>query len=372
VSFIPFELERWQSTWEHRVRFNLSESGVHPLPVHELLELAGEGSGHLADTRLGYSQADGSDELRSAIAALYPGASERDVLVTVGSSEANFITCWTLLQPGDRVAVLTPLYRQTWGLAQNLGARVAEFGLRPERGWEPDAEDIGRAITPGTKLVVVTNPNNPTGHVLSAEARNHILDRVRASGAWLLADEVYQGAERSGALTESFWGSYERTIVVNGLSKAYGLPGLRIGWLVGPPEFKEAVYQRHDYTVICPTVLSDRLACCALRAREKILARTRGILNENYPVLVQWLEQFGDRMDWRAPQCGAICFVRYRGTLEALDLAERVRAEESILLEPGEHFGWPRHLRMGYGNAPAEFRQALDALGPPLRRLLSV
>jgi len=185
VPFIPFELERWQSTWEHRVRFNLSESGVHPLPVHELLQLAGEDFTRIADIRLGYSQSDGTDELRSAIAALYPGASERHIIVTVGSSEANFITCWTLLQPGARVAVLAPLYRQTWGLAQNLGASVAEFALRPERGWEPDPDDVDRAIAPGTTLVVVTNPNNPTGHVLSDESRALIVELARRAGAWL-------------------------------------------------------------------------------------------------------------------------------------------------------------------------------------------
>jgi len=247
---------------------------------------------------------------------------------------------------------------------------VTQVPLRPEDDWRLDPAELDRAVRSGTKLIVVTNPNNPTGRVLSPTEREAIVASADTVGAWLLADEVYQGAERSGVTTESFWGSYERTIVVNGLSKAYGLPGLRIGWLVAPPEFKDAVYQRHDYTVICPTVLSDYLARCALRARSKILARTRGILNENYPVLAGWLEQFGHRMGWREPDCGAICFVNYRGALEALDLAERIREEESILLEPGEHFGLPRSLRMGYGNAPAEFRQALEALGPPLRRLL--
>src|SRR3989475_6772074 len=161
VRFVPFELERWQSTWENRVRFNLSESGVHPLSIQELLGLAGASALPLLEVRLGYSQSNGTDLLRGRIAALYPGVSPDQILVTSGSSEANFCVCWRLIEPGDKVAVMLPNYLQAWGLAQNFGAQVLGFPLRPERQWEPTAEEIRTAIAPGTKLVVVTNPHNP-------------------------------------------------------------------------------------------------------------------------------------------------------------------------------------------------------------------
>lgn len=370
MTFIPFELERWQSEWEHHVNHNLSESGVHPLKARELLELAGASPDALQDIGLGYSQADGTLELRSAIAGLYPGATLDNVIVTVGSSEANFISSWTLIEPGDHVATLVPLYRQIWGLAKNFGANVAEFALKRELGWEPDPNDIIAAIPEHTKLVVVTNPNNPTGHVLSDESRDLIVERTRAAGAWLLCDEVYQGAERLGETTESFWGCYERVIVVSGLSKAYGLPGLRIGWAVCPPEFRQAVYTRHDYTVICPTPLSDYLARCALGARDKVLSRTRRILNENYPTLTDWLAQFGDGFDWIDPDCGAICFAGYRSSIDAMELAERVRLANSVLIQPGDHFGFERHIRLGFGNEPATFKSALEAMEPTMKECL--
>ncbi len=204
--FVPFDLERWQSTWENRVRFNLSESGVHPLSVQELLGLAAASAVPLLEVRLGYAQSNGSDLLRERIAALYPGASPDQVLVTTGSSEANFVTCWRLLEPGDKVAVMMPNYLQTWGLAQNFGAQAKAFQLHEKEGWEPYAEEIRTAIAPGTKLVVVTNPHNPTGHVLGDAARKTILDRAAEVGAWILVDEVYQGAERGGKTTQSFWG----------------------------------------------------------------------------------------------------------------------------------------------------------------------
>jgi aspartate/methionine/tyrosine aminotransferase len=373
VRFVPFELERWQSTWENRVRYNLSESGVYPPSIQELLALAHAPAGPLLDVRLGYSQSNGTDLLRQRIARLYPGASPDQILVTTGSSEANFLICWRLLEPGDRVAVMLPNYLQTWGLAQNFGAQVRGFALQEEAGWEPAAAEVESAIAPGTKLVVVTNPHNPTGHVLSPAMRQLIVARAAAAGAWLLADEVYQGAERDGPTTPSFWGSYERTIVVNGLSKAYGLPGLRIGWIVAPPGFAAEAWARHDYTTIGPAGASDQLASVALepRVRDRLLERTRRIIKSNYPVLEAWLLGFGDTFTWHPPEAGAICLVRYHHGIDALALVEQLRAHHSVLLVPGEHFGLTHHLRFGFGEAPGQFREALAATGRGLKQVFS-
>ena len=373
MRFVPFELERWQSTWENRVRFNLSESGVHPLSVQELLGIAGASAVPLLEVRLGYSQSNGTDLLRQRIATLYRGASPDQVLVTTGSAEANFVACWRLLEPGDKVAMLLPSYLQIWGQAQNLGAQVRGFHLHASHGWEPFPEEIRAAIAPGTKLVVVTNPHNPTGHVLSDEARRVILERTREVGAWLLADEVYAGAERDGRTTPSFWGSYDKLICVSGLSKAYGLPGLRIGWLVAPPAFAAESWARHDYTTIGPAGPSDHLATVALTpaVRDKIIERTRRILNANYPVMEEWLKRFGDTFSWHAPKAGAICYVKYRQTVGALDLVERIRAEHSVLLVPGDHFGAPNHIRFGFGNELSELQAALAETERGLKRIFT-
>ena len=373
TKFVPFELERWQSTWENRVRFNLSESGVHPLTIQELLGLAGASAMPLLEVRLGYSQSNGTDLLRERIAALYPGVSPEQVLVTTGSSEANFCVCWRLIEPGDKVAVIVPNYMQTWGLTQNFGAQVRPIQLHEKEGWEPYAEEIRAAIAPGTKLVVVTNPHNPTGHILSEASRQVIVERAREVGAWLLADEVYQGAERDGHTTQSFWGSYDKVIVVNGLSKAYGLPGLRIGWIVAPPGFTQEAWARHDYTTIGPSGASDHLAALALepRVREKLLERTRRILTANYPVLETWLKTFGDTFSWHPPQAGAICWVRYRQAIPGPEIAEKVRAQHSVLLVPGEHFGMPSFLRFGFGDDLKRFQEALVETERGLRRLFT-
>ena len=373
MRFVPFELERWQSTWENRVRFNLSESGVHPLTIQELLGLAGASAVPLLEIRLGYSQSNGTDLLRDRIAGLYPGATRDQVIVTNGSAEANFVSCWRLIEPGDKVAMMMPNYLQLWGQAQNHGAHVRGFHLHPANRWEPYPEEVRAAIAPGTKLVVVTNPHNPTGHVLSEEMRRLILERTKEVGAWLLADEVYTGAERDGKTTPTFWGSYDKLICVHGLSKAYGLPGLRIGWLVAPPEFAAEAWARHDYTTIGPSGASDHLAALALApgTRERILERTRRILTANYPVLEEWLKRFGDTFTWHPPDAGAICLARYRQGISALELVEKVRAEHSVLLVPGDHFGLPNHIRFGFGEELDHFQEALAETERGLKRVFT-
>ncbi|HXM39462.1 MAG TPA: aminotransferase class I/II-fold pyridoxal phosphate-dependent enzyme [Gemmatimonadales bacterium] len=374
TKFVPFELERWQSTWENRVRFNLSESGVHPLTIQELLGLAGASAVPLLEVRLGYSQSNGTDLLRERIAALYPGVSPDQVLVTTGSAEANFVTCWRLVEPGDKVAVMMPNYLQSWGLAQNFGAQVRPIQLHEKEAWEPYAEEIRTAIAPGTKLVVVTNPHNPTGHILSDESRKVILERAAEVGAWILADEVYQGAERDGKTTPSFWGSgYEKVIVVNGLSKAYGLPGLRIGWIIAQPGFSQETWARHDYTTIGPSGASDHLAAVALEphVREKLIDRTRRILQSNYPVLEAWLKRFGDTFTWHPPQAGAICWARYRQALPGTEVVEKLRAQHSVLLVPGDQFGMPGFLRFGFGDELQHLQEALAETERGLRRLFT-
>jgi len=258
--------------------------------------------------------------------------------------------------------VQVPNYLQTWGFARSIGADVSTFPLEFDRGWDPDPDAMRSAIREDTKLVVVTNPNNPTGHVLSADARRAILDRVQQVGAWLLVDEVYQGAERTGDETESWWGQYDRVIVTNGLSKAYGLPGLRIGWIVGPPGLIADTWRRHDYTVICPSALSDFLAIRVLAARHPILERTRRIIRDNYQVLEAWLRSLEDLFEWQAPEAGAICLVQYRLGLDSIQLVEHLREAHDVLLVPGAHVGLSNYLRIGYGDEPGHLRDGLAAL----------
>jgi len=364
-----FKMERMQSTWENVVDYNLSESGVHPLNLKELLTPAEIEA--LTEVELGYTQTNGTTGLRERIARLYPGIGLEQILTTAGSSEANFLLMWSLLEPGDEVLFEIPNYMQMGGLMRSFGAKVKTFSLRESLGWQPDLDEIRRLVTPRTKLIALTNPNNPTGAVLDPEIMKGIVDLAASAGAWLISDEVYQGAELSGVPTPSFWGRWEKTLVVNGLSKAYGLPGLRIGWIIGPEEIVKRTWPYHDYTTISPSALSDRLATLALApgTRDRILARTRGILNANFPVLETWLKDHGGLFSFRPPQAGAICFARYALEVNSTELVERLIREKSVLVVPGDHFETDGYLRFGYGPEKGYLLRALGRIDEILKKI---
>ena len=363
LRYSPFRMERWQSTHEHRVRYNLSESGVHPLTVGQLLALA-ESDLSVDDVRLGYGQSNGSDQLRSLIAARYPGASDASVLVTVGGAEANFSCFWHLMEAGGKAAMVVPTYGQVPGLVDSFGGVVAPVSLVETEGWQPDLDALARALEDGARFVLVTNPNNPTGAALSAESMDRIVELTDQHGAWILADEVYQGAEIGEARTPSFWGRHERVLVTNSLSKAYGLPGLRIGWIVGPPGTIADLWGRTDYTTICPAALSDALARVALEpaTRARIRERTRGIVRQNLALVEDWMHAQEGRFHYRPPDAGAICYARYDAGIGSAAFAEKLRAEKSVLVVPGDHFGLDRSIRIGFGNPAAELREALGLI----------
>ena len=216
----------------------------------------------------------------------------------------------------------------------------------------------------GARSILVTNPSNPTGAVLSPESMSEIVALAERYGAWILADEVYQGAELDGEQTPSFWRRTERVIVTNSLSKAYGLPGLRLGWLLGPPEIMKGMWGRTDYTTIAPANLSDTLACLALEpsTRQKILARTGGILNDNLGLLTEWLDGQEARYTYRPPDAGAICYVRYNTAVNSTQFAEKIRTEMDLLVVPGDHFSMDGYLRLGFGPPAEELQEALGIL----------
>jgi hypothetical protein len=357
-------MERYQSTWEHRVEINLSESGVHPLTVRELLELAGAERG-VDDVRLGYGQSNGSDELRSRIAALYPGATDANVLVTVGGAEANFTSFWHLMEAEGEAAVLVPNYGQVPGLLESFGSRIHAVSLLEEHGWQPDLDALASALDDGARFVLVTNPNNPTGAVLSPAAMDAIAGLTERHGAWILTDEVYGGAEVvEGNPTPSFWGRHDRVLVTNSLSKAYGLPGLRLGWIVAPAEVAAELWGRTDYTTISPASLSDHLATVALEpgTRAEILERTRGIIRANLGLLQEWMDEQEGRFRYRLPDAGAICYMHYDADVNSTEFAEKLRTEKSVLVVPGDHFGMDRYLRIGFGNPADELREGLGRI----------
>jgi aspartate/methionine/tyrosine aminotransferase len=358
----PFEMERWQSIWENKVELNISESGVHPMTTAELVPDA-EMLRKVLDVPLLYPQTNGSQELRGRVAEMYPGATADNVLVTCGGSEANFISTWSLTEPGDEIVFMMPNYMQMAGLARAFGATVKPLWLRESLEWGINVDDLPRTITPKTKLIVVCNPNNPTGAVLRDDMRAALVAAAAKVGAWILSDEVYRGAELDGEMTATFWGSYDKVLVTGGLSKAYALPGLRMGWVVGPAKTIEQLWGYHDYTSIGPTMLTDRLASIALEParRAGILARTREILRKNYPAVRDWFAQRSDLISHVPPKAGAIAWAGLRDGRNTQQMMEEMK-KRGVLMVSGEQMGMPTFFRVGFGSHPEQLAEALQRI----------
>ena len=364
AKFQPFDMERMMSKWENVVDYNLSESGAHPMSLRELVgdpEMVEQ----ILATELGYPQANGILELRQTIASLYPGATAENVLVTVGCAEANFITTQTVLEPGDEMVMMLPNYMQIWGIAINSGIKVKSFHLKEELGWAPDLDELYEATSDKTKLIAVCNPNNPTGYILKDEEMEAIVAAADKVGAWLLADEVYSGAERvTDEQTPSFWGRYDKVLAMNSLSKAYAVPGLRVGWVVGPAETVDEIWARHEYTTISTSMLSNKLAAIALspEVRPRLIERVRKYIRRGFPILDGWLEGHEGAFTLIPPRAAAIAFARYHLDINSTELVERLMREKSVLIVPGDHFGMDHYLRISFGLPPDYLRAGLDRI----------
>ncbi len=363
-NFQPFMLEREMSIWENRVKYNLSESGVHPMTMRELFYDNEELIEQTLSTELNYPQTNGLIELRENIARLYPGATAEQVVVTTGAAQANFTSLMTVMAAGDQIAVMLPNYMQIWGVAKNYQLNVKTFSLREELGWGVDLDELKR-VSDKTRLIAICNPNNPTGHIMTPEEREAVVKVADRVGAWILADEVYAGAEhQTDEITPSLWGDYDKVLAVGSLSKAYALPGLRIGWVVAPGEMAEEIWARQDYITISATMLGNKLAAYALspEVRQRILTRTRDYVRRGYNNFSQWCNQHSEYFSLVPPEAAAIAFVRYNREINSSVLVNRLIHEQSTLVVPGDHFGLDQHLRISYGLSREYVNEGLDRI----------
>ncbi|WP_299641767.1 aminotransferase class I/II-fold pyridoxal phosphate-dependent enzyme [uncultured Ruegeria sp.] len=364
-SFQPFRVEQFLSDTEHGVVFNFSESGVHPMSLQGLMDLAQIDLDTLLTTMIDYPQVNGKQSLRETIADFYPGASPDGVMVTVGATEANTLVTNTVLGPGDNVVCFRPTYEQISGNAANRGSEVRWVDLIESAGWGIDAEALERAVDDRTRIIHVVNPNNPTGRILGEADRARIVSAAERVGAWIVSDEVYAGTEREGDTeTPSFWGSTDRVLVVNSMSKAYGLPGLRLGWLVGPEDIIQQCWRRHEYASIAASMLSMELADKALAepARSKLKARARRLIRTGFDVLTEELARHQGVFSVVPPQASAMSFVRFNLPIASEEFSMRLLREKDVLVIPGSRFGVENHFRFSSALPEDHLRDGLAKL----------
>jgi len=350
-----FEMMRMQCLYEKEVEFDLSETTVMPLRISELLDGVDDVERFIAN-ELYYPESEGSRLFRERIAQFYTDCKPENITVTNGGSEANYVTLWTLLEAGERLACMIPNYMQAWGLGRAYADGVDAFLLVLQKegsqySWTLDVESLKRAVTPKTNVILITNPNNPTGAVLTAAEMEAVVDIASKAGAWLVVDEVYRGAEVQGGTTPSFWGRYEKVVITSGLSKAFGLGGLRTGWVVAPPKLIEELRVRLDYLTCTPTLLSDHLGTIVMepQRRESILARARRIIRKNLPPIEEWFLKRDDLFTYVRPEAGAFVYCEYKLPINSTELVNRLRVEQSVLLTAGDQHGLDKGIRTGFG-----------------------
>ncbi len=372
MKFTPFDLEYTQSIWEQKVDINLTESGVHPIRLDELLGDDEKKLQSLLSTEINYPHVNGNPELRENIAALYEGADVENVLVTVGAAEANNIIMQTLMDTGDELATQAPTYKQVWGLAGNMGCTVRPFHLMPDGAWRLDTDELDQRVTNRTRIIAICNPNNPTGYIMTGAEMDAVVAAADRVGAWILADEVYRGAERvQDEETPSFYGRYEKVLALGSMSKAYGLPGLRVGWVVGPPATVDDLWRRHEYTTITASMLSNILAAHALSAevRPRLIRRTRDYIRKGFPVLEDWMARQDDLFSCTPPMASAVSFVRYHLDINSTELMEKLCREASVFVGAGDSFGMDQHLRIAFGQERAVLEEAFSRMERVLRSI---
>jgi len=360
-----FGVEIWMNAYENDATYNLAETCVDSITIAELLTLAGKNDTALSDLlpmRMGYGAIEGSDRLKAAICGLYDRQTAENVIVTHGTIGANHLVHTALIGPGDVVVSVVPTYQQHYSIPEACGAEVRLVWLKPENGFLPDMTELAEAAK-GAKLIALTNPNNPTGALIDREGLLAIAAIARAEGAWVLCDEVYRGTDQQGeGFTPAMCDLYERGISTCGMSKAFSLAGLRLGWVAAPPEVIHAVSIHRDYTTISVGLLDDHFAALALEHADRVLDRSRQITRRNLRILDDWITT-QPRISYVKPKSGTTALLRIDLPMSSADLCRQLQAETGVMLLPGSALDMEGWLRIGYACETEVLRQGLALFG---------
>jgi aspartate/methionine/tyrosine aminotransferase len=353
VQIRPFAIERFYERWEFRARLMLSSSDCEALSVADLLALEPELEERLLTLRLGYTEVPGSLELRSAVAQGYERAGPDDVLTLAAAEEGIFVAYHALLARGDHAVVEAPCYGSAIEVARSTGADVSLWERRHEDSWRHDLEALERTLRPDTRLIYINSPHNPTGTQMPSDVFARVVELAAEREIVLFSDEVYRGLEHEPAdRLPAACDAYDRAISLNTVSKAYGLPGLRIGWLACRDRgLIDRIRELKLYTTICSSAPSELLVALALRHGEQLVARSRQLVLANLPLLDAFLERRAELFDWVRPSAGPIGFPRVAGDFDVGRWCEEIAQRADVLLLPGAVYEQPRHVRLGFGRA---------------------
>ncbi len=365
--FKRMELEIWFDKYQYAIDYDIGESAVKTLSVKDI-------DIDLETILLRYGYHSGRPDLREALAEQYPGLSGDHVIVTTGASEANFVVVSALVRPGDHVVVEHPNYPSLYEVPRSLGCDVSLYTLKFEKGFRPDMDELEKMITPQTKLVSLTHPNNPTGSMISEKDLHRVVELVESYDTYLLFDETYRHMAPDENLLPPAASLSPNVISIASMSKCYGLPGIRMGWLATKsPYILDSAVAIREQLSISNNSLSEEIALSVLRRKDKFLADARSRIEPNRELVADWMSKQTD-FEWVYPEVGVVCFPRIKEEVNVNpDELFRLLAEKyRTFVVPGRCFEMgERHFRIGYGADPGEIEQGLANLNKALNELSS-
>ncbi|HEY8019502.1 MAG TPA: capreomycidine synthase [Thermoanaerobaculia bacterium] len=367
----PALLEEWMRSYYFEAEIDIGSSGVEDYSLGELRELLGISQRELDEVVFHDSRTLGNPELRAAIARRWAAGEVDQVIVTHGATEANYLVMNSLLERDDEVLVLDPLYQQLHSIAGAIGCKLARLPLRFEHGFAPDLEEAGALIGPRTRMIVVNFPHNPTGVTVTVEQQRELIRLAARVGAYLVWDLAFGELTYERPPLPSPGLLYERAISMGTLSKAYGLPGLRLGWCIAAPEVLARFVRLRDYLTLHLSPLVELVARRAIESAEVLLAPRLQQAARNRRRVEDWMSDQEGRASWVRPAAGVCAFPRLEGVPDVDDFCRRLLVDDGVLLVPGSCFGLPRHVRLGFGGASRDLEEGLRRLGEALRRTAS-
>lgn len=367
MRFPAAHLEEWMRRYYFEVDADIGSSGVADYSMAELRALAGVTPQAMDAVVFHDSQTLGGDGVRQAVARRFASSDASRVMVTHGSTEANFLIAHALLEPGDEVVVLDPIYPQLRAVAETLGCRVRPWALRPDHGWRPDVDALEGLVTPSTRMVVVNFPHNPTGATLTPAELDALVAACARVGAYLVWDAAFADLTYGAPPLPDPALRYERALSMGTLSKAYGLPGLRVGWCLAGPEPLRRMVRVRDYLTLHLSPLVELLAAAAVDHADRILAEKRALAVHNRGVVAGWIAAQDGAVTWTPPAGGVCGFPRFHEVPDVEALCHRLAREQRVLLVPGTCFGVEGHARLGFGGSTALLQTGLERLAEALR-----
>jgi aspartate/methionine/tyrosine aminotransferase len=368
----PFKVEIWMNEWETQCDHNLAETCVESITVDELLKLSGRNDTSLAELlpmKMTYGDIEGSMRLRQAVCELYEGQEAENITITHGTIGANMLVHRTLVSRDDHVVSIVPTYQQHYSIPESIGADVELLQLEAEDGFLPDLNKLRSMVTENTRMIALTNPNNPTGALIDRPMLEEIASIARASNAWILCDEVYRGTAQDGnGMSSSIADIYEKGISTTSMSKAFSLAGLRLGWIAAPKELHEAIMIQRDYDTISVGMINDHLSAMALENKEAILERSHTITRGNLKILDDWVHS-EKRVDWVKPRAGTTAMLKIELPMSAREFCLKLIQDKGVLLMPGDAFDMEGYVRIGFANNTEVLKTGLAKISELLEAL---